>query len=226
MPSQRSGGDEPEAAPLGRRAPRRGIPNPPRIAVSVSGWAGKGDGGALRSRGQRRQPLPGSALVFFRARRARACARSRPAGRWGEGAPRRPHMQTTANVLRCAPIPCQPAWQRTMRIDAPKSGESTMTTAALDPPELSRHWVKRLARRMGVPTETARCWIYRRMPASRRGEIAQALLAECDRLEALIQDTRAKWAGVANEAAGAMAGGEADRARQAARRMGRPVTRP
>ena len=39
---------------------------------------------------------------------------------------------------------------------------------------------KRLARLMGAPLETARCWLYRNLSASRRQEIARALLAELD----------------------------------------------
>jgi hypothetical protein len=100
--------------------------------------------------------------------------------------------------------------------------ESDVTAAtAFLPPELGRHWTKRLAHKMGVPVDTARHWIFRSMPAARRREIAFALIAECDRLEVLIADTRRRWEGVANdETTGAVARGEADRARAPARRLG------
>lgn len=40
--------------------------------------------------------------------------------------------------------------------------------------------LKRLARAMNAPLDTARAWLYRRVPASRRREIAQALDRELD----------------------------------------------
>ena len=42
------------------------------------------------------------------------------------------------------------------------------------------HTVKRLARTMSVPIETARHWLYRRLSSARRHELAVALLAEMD----------------------------------------------
>jgi len=90
------------------------------------------------------------------------------------------------------------------------------------PPELCHHWVKRLARLMNVPHETARHWAFRRIPDARRKEIALALIAECDRLQTLISQTRQRWAEVADEAGGAVARGEADPRRPLPRRVGQP----
>ena len=90
------------------------------------------------------------------------------------------------------------------------------------PPELCHHWVKRLARLMGVPHETARHWAFRRVPDARRKEIALALIAECDRLQALVSQTRQRWAEVADEAGGVVARGEADPRRALPRGVGQP----
>lgn len=94
-----------------------------------------------------------------------------------------------------------------------KTGISTMNAAASLPlttafiaPALSRHWVKRLARQIGVPAETARAWIYRELPAARRCQVARAVLAECDELERLIAETRRRWAEVAGDAGDAAGG--------------------
>lgn len=86
----------------------------------------------------------------------------------------------------------------------PESGESPMIAAAL-PPELARHWIKRLARATGVQPETARCWIYREVPAARRRQVARAIIEECDRIDAIVAETRRLWGSV-DEEAGAMAG--------------------
>lgn len=43
-----------------------------------------------------------------------------------------------------------------------------------------RHTMKRLARAVGVPLDTARHWLYRHLSADRRREVATALLAEWD----------------------------------------------
>jgi len=90
------------------------------------------------------------------------------------------------------------------------------------PPELCHHWVKRLARLMGVPHETARHWAFRRIPDARRKEIALALIAECDRLQTLVDETRQRWAEVADEVGGVVARGEADPQRPALGRVGQP----
>jgi hypothetical protein len=90
------------------------------------------------------------------------------------------------------------------------------------PPELCHHWVKRLARLMGVPHETARHWAFRRLPDARRKEIALALIAECDRLQTLISQTRQRWAEVADEAGGAVVGRDAYPRRPGPRRVGQP----
>lgn len=105
-------------------------------------------------------------------------------------------------------------------------GESDVTATAAIEPALGRHWTKRLARLMGVPHETARHWVYRRMPADRRCEIARALIDECDRLERVIAETRRRWvAEVGDEASGVMARGKADRARTAVRPVGGKMKR-
>ena len=109
-------------------------------------------------------------------------------------------------------------------MDIPKKGESVTSTAAIDG-ALARHWPKRLARRLGVPLETARFWIYKGMPDARRREIARALLAEMDALEATIAETRRRWSGVANETPGVVAGNEAAGARAADDRVGEQVNR-
>lgn len=102
----------------------------------------------------------------------------------------------------------------------PETCKRMTSTAAIDG-ALSRHWPKRLARAVGVSVETARFWIYKGMPDSRRQEIAVALLAECDRLEQVVADTRRQWKGIADEADRAAAGGAADRDGSQARRVGR-----
>jgi hypothetical protein len=88
------------------------------------------------------------------------------------------------------------------------------------PPELCHHWVKRLARLMGVPPETARHWAFRRLPDARRKEIALALIAECDRLQTLINETRQRWSEVADETSGAVARGTPDQQRSPPGRVG------
>jgi len=75
---------------------------------------------------------------------------------------------------------------------------------------------------MGVPHETARHWAFRRLPDARRKEIALALIAECDRLQTLISQTRQRWAEVADEAGGALARGEADPRRALPGGVGQP----
>jgi len=80
-----------------------------------------------------------------------------------------------------------------------QKGKSVSADTAALPSEFSRHWCKRLARAMGVPHETARYWTFRRIPEARREEIALALVAECDRLEAVIKDIRQEWLGVAGD---------------------------
>lgn len=46
-----------------------------------------------------------------------------------------------------------------------------------------RHSLKRLAGAMGVPTDTARHWLYRHFNPAQRKELARALLAEMDEQE-------------------------------------------
>src|SRR5947209_4403077 len=108
-------------------------------------------------------------------------------------------------------------------MESHKKGESVSEAASIQA-VLPRHTVKALARLVGVPPETARSWLYKRMPLARRREIAAALLAECDRLEQVIADTRRHWAEAArDEASGAMAVGETDRPRPAPGRVGGAV---
>ena len=97
--------------------------------------------------------------------------------------------------------------------------DMTAVTARF-PPELCHHWVKRLANLMGVPPETARHWAFRRLPDARRKEIALALIAECDRLQTLVIETRQRWAEVADEAGGAVAGRDVDPQRPPPGRVG------
>lgn len=80
-----------------------------------------------------------------------------------------------------------------------QKGKSVSAETAALPLEFSRHWCKRLARAMGVPHETARYWTFRRIPDARREEIALALVAECDRLSARLEDIRNDWLGIAGE---------------------------
>jgi hypothetical protein len=76
---------------------------------------------------------------------------------------------------------------------------------------------------MGVPHETARHWVFRRLPDARRKEIAAALISECDRLQILVDETRQRWAEVADEAGVAVARGEANPQRPPPRRVGQPL---
>jgi hypothetical protein len=46
---------------------------------------------------------------------------------------------------------------------------------------LPRHSVKHVSRLLGVPIGTAHEWLYRRLSATRRRELADALLAEMDK---------------------------------------------
>lgn len=95
-----------------------------------------------------------------------------------------------------------------------------LATAALLAPELGRHWPKRLARHLGVPVATARHWVYRRAPVARRGDIADAIIAECVRLTAVIAETRRVAEGMKHEAGRVMAGGMVSHNRPRSRRVG------
>lgn len=95
-----------------------------------------------------------------------------------------------------------------------------LATAALLAPELGRHWPKRLARYLGVPVETARHWVYRRAPMARRGDIADAIIAECDRVAVIIAETRRLAEEVKHEAGRSLAGGKVSNGRPRARRVG------
>ena len=108
-------------------------------------------------------------------------------------------------------------------MSSPEACNPMIATAFV--PELGRHWPKRLARLVGVPTETARFWVYHRMPEARRAQVARAILAECDKLEAAIAETRRRWGEIAgDEAAGAVGGRPDDAPGAPTRRMGGGVT--
>lgn len=79
------------------------------------------------------------------------------------------------------------------------SSHRSYETAAL-PRAVSQDWPKRLARRMDVPEQTARHWIYRQVPENRRAEIAAAIVGECDDLLADLAALRNGWAREAHEA--------------------------
>lgn len=58
-----------------------------------------------------------------------------------------------------------------------------MTDADLIRAVYPRGTMKRLARAMGAPIDTARHWLYRSLSPARRRELAVTLLAEFDRQE-------------------------------------------
>jgi hypothetical protein len=58
---------------------------------------------------------------------------------------------------------------------------------------------KKIAREFGIAVVTAKVWLSGRTPTAREAEIGAALLAECDRLEALIAETRQRWSREARE---------------------------
>ena len=69
-----------------------------------------------------------------------------------------------------------------MRVPTQQNCEpSPMTDAELVRAVYPRHTMKRLARAMGAPLDTARHWLYRKMSGERRREMAKLLLAEFDR---------------------------------------------
>lgn len=79
---------------------------------------------------------------------------------------------------------------------------------------------KKIARRFGIAVVTAKLWLAGRAPSAREREIAAALLSECDRIEALIAETRQRWERLSNEPSEAdsfMGRGKADRRRAPAR---------
>jgi hypothetical protein len=82
---------------------------------------------------------------------------------------------------------------------------------------------KKIARKFGIAVVTAKVWLSGRTPTARQGEIAAALLAECDRLEALIAETRKRWATGATsvETTGFVAGQRPDRTGQTPGRVRR-----
>lgn len=72
---------------------------------------------------------------------------------------------------------------------------------------------KKIARQFGIAVVTAKLWLSGRAPTSREKEIARVMLAECDRLETRIADTRRRWESLADEPTAegsSMARGETD----------------
>lgn len=60
-----------------------------------------------------------------------------------------------------------------------------------------RHSMKWLARKMGVPLDTARHWLYRHFNEAQRKELAKALLKEMDEQDvqrSALRRTLAEWA--------------------------------
>jgi hypothetical protein len=80
---------------------------------------------------------------------------------------------------------------------------------------------KKIARRFGIAVVTAKVWLSGRTPTARQGEIATALLAECDRLETIIAETRQRWAtgATSDETTGFVAGQDPDQPGQKAGRI-------
>lgn len=64
---------------------------------------------------------------------------------------------------------------------------------------------KKIARDFGVAIVTAKLWLVGRTPAARHEEFRQALLGECDRLEARIGQIRKEW-GISDGGAGSETG--------------------
>jgi hypothetical protein len=82
---------------------------------------------------------------------------------------------------------------------------------------------KKIARQFGIAVVTAKVWLSGRTPTARQGEIAEALLAECDRLETIIAETRKRWAigETSDETLGVVAREDLDRPGQTLRRVRR-----
>jgi hypothetical protein len=82
---------------------------------------------------------------------------------------------------------------------------------------------KKIARHFGIAVVTAKVWLSGRTPTARQGEIAEALLAECDRLETIIAETRKRWAigETSDETLGVVAREDLDRPGQTLRRVRR-----
>lgn len=74
------------------------------------------------------------------------------------------------------------------------------------------HPMKRVAGVMSVPLDTVRHWLYRRVSAARRRELALALLAELDRQDAeraAVRRQLTDWAGGDDEVGRLLAGPDA-----------------
>lgn len=82
---------------------------------------------------------------------------------------------------------------RSARIAAPDKMNEAAAVRAVFP----RNTMKRLARLMGVPLDTARHWLYRHFNPQQRKELAKALLKEMDEQElerSAIRRRLAEWA--------------------------------
>lgn len=86
-------------------------------------------------------------------------------------------------------------------MSSPKPGETTVTTTneAVIRAVLPRNGPKLLARLLDSPIETARHWYYKHLSASRRREVALALLAEMDRQDAERANLRLQLRTIASE---------------------------
>lgn len=108
-----------------------------------------------------------------------------------------------------------------LAMNTPKPGKDdpmTTTDQAVMRGVLSRNAPKRLARLMSVSVETARCWLYRTLSASRRREIALALIAELDaedRRRAAYRQHLVDMAGEDGPVAGSLDGTASEQARRA-----------
>ena len=77
-------------------------------------------------------------------------------------------------------------------------GNFELTDAALIRLVLPDNTAKRLARAIGLPLATARCWLYRGVSLSRRRELAMRLLIEMDKQDVPRESARRvllEWAG-------------------------------
>lgn len=80
-----------------------------------------------------------------------------------------------------------------------QKGKSMMDAAASMRLVYGPYAAKKISRRFGIAVRTAKKWLTGQTPTDRELEIAHALIAECDRLEALIAETRSRWQGVVDE---------------------------
>jgi hypothetical protein len=85
-----------------------------------------------------------------------------------------------------------------MRLSSQQNCESeAVNEAAAIRAVYPRHTMKSLARKMGVPLDTARHWLYRHFNTAQRRELARALLKEMDEQDvgrSALRRTLAEWA--------------------------------